>query len=65
MLACCILVIDIFSVEALRSDTFRDNVSYLSMASAWFARLLTRSRQDIPFKQIMSLIAMAQQECFG
>ncbi|KAK2605529.1 hypothetical protein N8I77_008360 [Diaporthe amygdali] len=64
IMACCVLLIDIFSKD--RSEDFRSNMAFLGMASGWLGRLATANRDsahDIAFNKIMELIALAQQQC--
>ncbi|KAJ0107736.1 hypothetical protein J7T55_010343 [Diaporthe amygdali] len=64
IMACCVLLIDIFSKD--RSEDFRSNMAFLGMASGWLGRLATANRDSahgIAFNKIMELIALAQQQC--
>ncbi|KUI72158.1 hypothetical protein VM1G_07804 [Cytospora mali] len=64
IMACCVLLIDVFSKD--RSEDFRSNMAFLGMASGWLGRLATTNRDtahDIAFNKIMELIALAQQQC--
>ncbi|KUI56471.1 hypothetical protein VP1G_03796 [Cytospora mali] len=64
IMACCVLLIDVFSKD--RSEDFRSNMAFLGMASGWLGRLATTNRDtahEIAFNKIMELIALAQQQC--
>ncbi|KAI3395524.1 hypothetical protein diail_1241, partial [Diaporthe ilicicola] len=61
IMACCVLLIDVFS-----SEDFRSNMALLGMASGWLGRLATTNRDaahKIAFDKTMELIALAQQQC--
>ncbi|POS72771.1 hypothetical protein DHEL01_v208840 [Diaporthe helianthi] len=64
IMACCVLLIDVFSKD--RSEDFRGNMVFLGMASGWLGRLAAANMDtayDIAFHKIMELIALAQQQC--
>ncbi|KAH8777669.1 hypothetical protein F5883DRAFT_236712 [Diaporthe sp. PMI_573] len=64
IMACCVLLIDVFSKD--RSEDFRSNMVFLGMASGWLGRLAAANMDtahDIAFNKIMELIALAQQQC--
>jgi hypothetical protein len=64
IMACCVLLIDIFSKD--RSEDFRSNMAFLGMASGWLGRLAAANMDaahDIAFNKMMELIALAQQQC--
>ncbi|KAH8751252.1 hypothetical protein F5882DRAFT_470158 [Hyaloscypha sp. PMI_1271] len=61
IMACCVLLIDVFSND--RSEDFRSNMAFLGMASGWLGRLAITTSHSIAFNEIMELISLAQQQC--